>query len=54
MTGQRQFAVLQKDSTSPSAEQLKRDPEKVVHELDLRLRKDPERKGDFSRIHPCF
>jgi hypothetical protein len=34
------------------AEQLKRDPDKVVHELDLRLRKDLERKGDFSRIHP--
>jgi hypothetical protein len=34
------------------AEQLKRDPDKVVHELDLRLRKDLERKGDFRRIHP--
>jgi predicted AAA+ superfamily ATPase len=34
------------------AEQLKRDPDKVVHELDQRLRKDLERKGDFSRIHP--
>jgi predicted AAA+ superfamily ATPase len=34
------------------AEQLKRDPDKVVHELDLRLRNDLERKGDFSRIHP--
>ncbi len=34
------------------AEQLKRDPDKVVHELNLRLRKDLERKGDFSRIHP--
>jgi hypothetical protein len=34
------------------AEQLKREPDKVVHELDLRLRKDLERKGDFSRIHP--
>jgi predicted AAA+ superfamily ATPase len=34
------------------AEQLKRDPDKVVHELDGRLRKDLERKGDFSRIHP--
>jgi len=34
------------------AEQLKRDPDKVVHELDARLRKDLERKGDFSRIHP--
>jgi len=34
------------------AEQLKRDPDKVVHELEARLRKDLERKGDFSRIHP--
>jgi len=34
------------------AEQLKRDPDKVVHELDGRLRKDLERMGDFSRIHP--
>jgi predicted AAA+ superfamily ATPase len=34
------------------AEQLKRDPDKVVQELEGRLRKDLERKGDFSRIHP--
>jgi predicted AAA+ superfamily ATPase len=34
------------------AEQLKREPDKVAHELDVRLRKDLERKGDFSRIHP--
>src|SRR5215813_5509147 len=34
------------------ADQLKRDPDKVVHELDQRLRKDLERKGDFNRIHP--
>ena len=34
------------------AEQLKREPDKVVHELDLRLRKDLEKKGDFARIHP--
>jgi predicted AAA+ superfamily ATPase len=34
------------------AEQLKRDPDKVVQELDGRLRKDLEYKGDFSRIHP--
>jgi predicted AAA+ superfamily ATPase len=34
------------------AEQLKRDPDKVVHELELRLRKDLGRTGDFSRIHP--
>jgi hypothetical protein len=34
------------------SEQLKRDPDKVMHELDVRLRKDLERKGDFSRVHP--
>jgi len=34
------------------AEQYKRDPDKVVRELDRRLRKDLERRGDFSRIHP--
>ena len=34
------------------AEQLKRDPDKVVHELDRRLRHDLESKGDFSRVHP--
>ena len=34
------------------AEQLKRDPDKVVHELDLRLRKNLEQKADFNRIHP--
>lgn len=42
------------------AEQLKRDPDKVVHELNQRLREDvtddkrekTSRKGDFSRIHP--
>ncbi len=34
------------------AEQLKRDPDKIVQELDGRLRRDLERKGDFSRIHP--
>ena len=33
------------------AEQLKRDPDKVVAELEKRLRKDLEQKGDFSRIH---
>ena len=33
------------------AEQLKRDPDKVVHELDGRLRKDLVHKGDFSRVH---
>ena len=34
------------------AEQLKRDPDKVVFELNRRLRKNLEQKGDFSRIHP--
>lgn len=34
------------------AEQFKRDPDKVVHELDQRLRVDLRRTGDFSRIHP--
>jgi hypothetical protein len=34
------------------AEQLKRDPDKVVHELDKRLRIDLRRMGDFRRIHP--
>jgi hypothetical protein len=34
------------------AEQLKRDPDKVAHELDGRLRRNLERKGDFNRVHP--
>jgi predicted AAA+ superfamily ATPase len=34
------------------AEQLKRDPDKVAHELDERLRADLRKTGDFSRIHP--
>ena len=34
------------------AEQLKRDPDKVTHELEQRLRKDLARTGDFNRIHP--
>ena len=34
------------------AEQLKRDPDKVVHELDQRLRIDLRRMGDFRRVHP--
>ena len=34
------------------AEQLKRDPDKVAHELDARVRADLKRTGDFSRIHP--
>jgi predicted AAA+ superfamily ATPase len=34
------------------AEQLKRQPDKVVQELDRRLRRDLESRGDFARIHP--
>ena len=34
------------------AEQLKRDPDKVVDELDQRLRENLRQTGDFSRIHP--
>ena len=34
------------------AEQLKRDPDKVVKELDKRLRADLRHQGDFSRVHP--
>ncbi len=33
------------------AEQLKREPDKVIHELEERLRADLRRPGDFSRIH---
>jgi len=34
------------------ADQLKRDPDKVVHELDKRLRADLRKMGDFHRVHP--
>lgn len=34
------------------AEQLKRDPDAVIRELDTRLRTDLKKPGDFSRIHP--
>ena len=34
------------------AEQLKREPDKVMHDLESRLRKDLARTGDFTRIHP--
>ncbi|MGH7991456.1 MAG: ATP-binding protein, partial [Limisphaerales bacterium] len=34
------------------AEQLKRDPDKVMQELDKRLREDLRRMGDFNRVHP--
>ena len=32
-------------------EQLKREPDKVVHELEERIRADLHRLGDFSRVH---
>ena len=34
------------------AEQLKREPDKVVHELEQRIRADVRNVGDFSRVHP--
>jgi hypothetical protein len=34
------------------AEQLKRDPDKVVQELETRLRADLRKMGDFHRVHP--
>jgi predicted AAA+ superfamily ATPase len=34
------------------AEQLKRDPDKVVKELDKRLRSGLRNMGDFNRVHP--
>ncbi|OWY70620.1 AAA+ family ATPase [cyanobacterium TDX16] len=34
------------------AEQLKRDPDKVVQELERRIREDTDEKGDFSKVHP--
>ena len=34
------------------AEQLKREPDKVMQELDKRLREDLRKPGDFNRIHP--
>ena len=34
------------------AEQLKRDPDKVVQELGSRLRTDLRNAGEFSRVHP--
>lgn len=33
------------------AEQFKRDPDKVTRELEQRLRRNLEQKGDFDRIH---
>jgi predicted AAA+ superfamily ATPase len=34
------------------AEQLKRDPDKVVNEIDRRLKLDLRNMGEFSRVHP--
>lgn len=34
------------------AEQLTRDPDKVVHELEKRIRADLRKTGDFKRVHP--
>jgi len=34
------------------AEQLKRDPDKVVQEIDKLLRADLRKTGDFHRVHP--
>lgn len=34
------------------AEQLKRDPDKVLQELERRLRADLRAMGDFARVHP--
>jgi hypothetical protein len=34
------------------AEQLKRDPDKVAHEIERRLRADVGKRGDFGRVHP--
>jgi len=34
------------------AEQLTRDPDRVVQELERRLRDDLGHKGDFARVHP--
>ena len=34
------------------AEQLKHNPDAIVHELDGRLRADLRKTGDFSRVHP--
>ncbi len=33
-------------------EQLKREPDRVIRELERRLRTDLAQKGDFNRIHP--
>src|SRR5207249_10408090 len=34
------------------AEQLRRNPDAVAHELDKRLRENLREPGDFSRVHP--
>lgn len=35
------------------SEQLQREPDKVVHELDQRLRADLRERGDFNGVHPA-
>jgi predicted AAA+ superfamily ATPase len=34
------------------AEQLRRDPDKVIAELEVRIRNDLKKNGDFEKIHP--
>ena len=34
------------------AEQLKREPDKILQEMDKRLRADLRKMGDFKRVHP--
>ncbi|MEW6741711.1 MAG: Swt1 family HEPN domain-containing protein [Planctomycetota bacterium] len=34
------------------AEQLKRNPDAVAHEIEKRVRDDVRRKGEFGRVHP--
>jgi hypothetical protein len=31
---------------------LKREPDRIAHELEKRVRTDVQKKGDFSRVHP--
>lgn len=53
--GQRYWYATQPTVTKLAddrAEQFKRDTDKVTHELERRLRRNLEQKGDFDRIHP--
>jgi len=34
------------------AEQLTREPDKVAHEIEMRVRSDVRKTGDFKRVHP--